>query len=125
MIFLSSTESKYAALLECEQQVKFINMILQVIYEVQKSSIAYEDNKLAIFLANNIQSGMRNKHINILYLFPNNMVKERDIDINYIRVQENPMDIMSDNSSEDNHVKETKSIIEGKLWELVEFQRGN
>ena len=41
MITLISTEAKHVALLVCAQEVKFLNMLLEDIYEVQKPTIIH------------------------------------------------------------------------------------
>ena len=50
---LSSTESKYIALGECGQEMKFMCMLLQEVGIGQLTGIIYEDNEGAIFLAKN------------------------------------------------------------------------
>ena len=73
------------ALSACAQEVKFVNMILEEITEVQKPSVLCEDNQGAIFLANNSQVGMRTKHIDIRHYFLRDMVEYKDMEIKYIR----------------------------------------
>ena len=65
----SITEDEYVALLVYVQEVKFVNMLLEEIYEVQKPEIIYKYNQGAILLENNKQVGMRTKHINIRHHF--------------------------------------------------------
>ena len=67
-----------------------------------------------------MQGSMRTKHIDIHHHFMRDMVEDKDMDIKYIRSEENPSNIMTNNCSEDDYVKHMKSIMEGKLWELVE-----
>ena len=62
------------ALSACAQEVKFVNMILEEITEVQKPSVLCEDNQGAIFLAKNSQVGMRTKHIYICHHFLRDVV---------------------------------------------------
>ena len=62
-----SIESEYMALSGCAQDVKFVNMLLEEMTEVQKPSVVYEENKEEIFLANNIQVGMCTNHIDICH----------------------------------------------------------
>ena len=51
------------------QEVKFVNMLLEEITKVQKSSVIYKDNQGEIFLVNNRQVGMHTKHIDIRHNF--------------------------------------------------------
>ena len=45
------TRSKYVALSECAEEVKFVNLLLEEIVEVQIIVIVHEDNQGGIFLA--------------------------------------------------------------------------
>ena len=67
---------------------------------------------------------MRTKHIYIRHHFLRDMVEEKDMDIKYIRIEENPVDITTRNCSEADYVKHTKRITEGELQEPVETGRG-
>ena len=60
-VMLSSKETEYLVLLEGEQELKFVNMLLEGNTEVHKPSILYEYNQGVIFLANNTQAGMHTK----------------------------------------------------------------
>ena len=53
---------------------------------------------------------MRTKHIDILHHFLRGMIEDKDMDIKYIRIKENPADIMTKNFSESHCVKHKKSI---------------
>ena len=81
---LSSTEAEYVALSECSQEVKFVSMFMGEMIEVKNPSVIYEDNKGAIFLAKNRQVVINIKHIDIHHHFLQDMLKEKDIDIQYI-----------------------------------------
>ena len=52
-------------------------------------------------------------------------MKEKDIGIHYIWSEENPYDIMTENTSEADFVRHTRRITEGELWELVYTGREN
>ena len=119
------TEAEYIALLVCAQEVKFVNMLLEEMTEVQKPSVVYEENKEEIFLANNIQVGICTNRIDICHHFMRYMVEEKYMEIKYIRSKENPADIMTKNFSETDYVKHTKRITEGELWDLMETGREN
>ena len=53
------------------------------------------------------------------------MVEEKDIDIQYIWSEENPADIMPNNTSEAYFARHMRRITEGELWELVDTGREN
>ena len=53
------------------------------------------------------------------------MVEDKDIDVQYIRSEDNPADIMTKNTSETDFTRHMKRITEGELWELVDTRREN
>ena len=93
--------------------------------EVQKPSVIYEDNQGVIFLAKNRQVDICTKDIYIRHHFLQDMVEDKDIDVQYIRNEDNPADIMTKNTSEADFVRHMKRIIEGELCELVDTGREN
>ena len=68
-------------------------------------SVIYEDNHGSIFLAKNRQVCICTKHIDICHNFLRDMVEEKYIDIEYIRSENNPYDIMSKKTSEANFAR--------------------
>ena len=80
---------------------------------MEKPSIIYKDNQGAIFLAKNTQVGIRTKHIDIRHHFLRDMVEEKDIDIQYIRSEDNPADIVTKNISEADFTRHMRRITEG------------
>ena len=53
------------------------------------------------------------------------MVEYKYIDIQYIRSEENPVDIMTKNTSKAYFARHVRRITEGGLWELVDTGREN
>ena len=53
------------------------------------------------------------------------MVEDKDIDIQYIRSEYNPADIITKNTSEAYFSRHTKTITNRELWELMETGRDN
>ena len=53
------------------------------------------------------------------------MVEEKDIDIQYIRDEENPAHIMTKNTLEEDFARHMRRITEGELWELVNTRMEN
>ena len=93
--------------------------------EVENPSVIYEDNQGAIFLAKNRQVSICTKHIDIWNHFMPDMVEEKDIDIQYIRDEENPAHIMTKNTLEEDFARHMRRITEGELWELVNTRMEN
>ena len=83
---------------ELSQEVRFLIMLLGEMTKVQKTSVIYEDNQGAIFLAKNRQVSISTKHIDILHYFLLNMVEEKGIDIKYIWIEDEPMEIITNNT---------------------------
>ena len=118
-------EAEYVALSSFAQEVEFISMIIEEMTEVQKTSFIYEGNQGVIFLAKNRQVGIRTKHIDICHNFLRYMVEDKDVDIQYIISEDNPADIMTNNTLEVYFASHMNKITEGKLWELVDTGREN
>ena len=87
---LKITEAEFMALSEFSQEVKFVSMFL-----VEIST--YKDNQGTIFLAKNRRVGICTKHIDICHHFLWNIVEDKDIDIKYIRSEDNPAYIRTNN----------------------------
>ena len=62
-------------------------MLFEEMNEVQKPWVVYEDNQGEISLAKNRQVGVRTKHIDICHNFMREMVEDKYIYINYIRIK--------------------------------------
>ena len=87
-------------------------MLLGEMTKVDKPSIICEDNQGAIILAKNRQVGIRTNHIDICNHFLRTMVEEKDLDIQYIRSEENPADIMTNNTLEADFARHMRRITE-------------
>ena len=99
----------------CSLEIKFVSILMGEMTEVQNPSVIYEDNRGAIFLAKNRQVGICRKHIDNQHRFLQDMVDDKDIDIQYIRIEDNPADIMTKNTSEADFARHMKSITYGEL----------
>ena len=113
-VTLSSMEAELVVLSACAQALKFLSMLLVEMTEVKKPSVIYEDNQGAIFLAEIRQVGTCTKHIDVCHNFLRDMVKEKDIDIQYIWSEDNPADIMTKNTSEANFARHMKRVQRGR-----------
>ena len=78
--------------------------------KVQNTSVIYEDNQGNIFLVKNRQVGICTKNIDICHQFLRDMVEDKDIDIQYIWSENNPADIMKNNTLEEYFLRHTKRI---------------
>ena len=122
---LSSTEAEYLALSACAQEVSFVNTLLEYMTKVYKPSVIYEVNQGIIFLVKNRQVGIHTKHIDIRNHFLRDIVEDKYIGIQYIWSEDNPVDIMTNNTSEAYFTRHMKRITEVELWELMDTGRDN
>ena len=93
----------------------FVNILLEEMTEVQKTEVLYKDNQGFILLENNNKVGIRTKHIDIFHHFLKGMVEDKDMDIEYIRSEENPAYIMTKIVSKTYYAKHAHEITEGGL----------
>ena len=100
-------------------------MLLGEMTEVKKSFVIYENNQGAIFLAKKRQVGIHTKHIDIHHHFLRDMLEERYIEIHYIRSEENPAYIITNNTLGADLARHMIRITEEELWELVDTGREN
>ena len=115
-VTLSSTEAEYDAASICVMEIRFITMLMDelgVVYP--RPSTLYKDNTGAIFILKNDQVGQRTKHIDIKWHHVRHMIKDGDLDVQYVRSDDNPSDIMTKNSKEVLYVKHAASIKKGVL----------
>ena len=95
---LSSTEAEYVAASMCVTEIRFITMLMDehgVVYP--RPSTLYEDNTVAIFILKKDQIGQRTKHIDIKWHHVRDMIKDGDLDVEYVRSDDNPADVMTKN----------------------------
>ena len=100
----------------CATEIRFITMLMDelgVVYP--RPSTLYEDNTGAIFILKNDQVGQRTKHIDIKWHHVRDMIKDGDLDVQYVRSDDNPSDIMTKNSKEVLYVKHVASMKNGVL----------
>ena len=93
---LSTTKSEYVALSACAQEVEFLPMLLVEMTKLRNSSVIYGDNQGDIFLSKNRQVVISTKRIDNCHHFLWDMVENKDIDIQYIQSEDNPVAIMTE-----------------------------
>ena len=93
----------------------FVNILLEEMTEVQKTEVLYKDNQGFILLENNNKVGICTKHIDIFHHFLKGMAEDKDMDIEYIRSEENPAYIMTKIVSKTYYAKHAHEITEGGL----------
>jgi hypothetical protein len=101
-VTLSSSEAEYFALSEAAKDVKFIVMVLQSLgIKVKTPIIIKVDNIGAIFMAENVSTTSRTKHIDTRYHFVREFVVDSFIKIVSVKTTENKSDMFTKNVSGD------------------------
>ena len=99
-VTLSSSEAEYVALSEVAKEVKFVYMVLQMLQiEVKLPIVVRVDNIGAIFMAENVTTSNRTKHVDVRFRFVNEFVTDGFIDIIFVKTKENIADIFTKNTS--------------------------
>ena len=70
-------------------------------------------NTGAIFILKNDQVGQRTKLIDIKWHHGRDMIKDGDLDVEYVRSVDNPADVMTENSKEVLYIKRAASMKNG------------
>ncbi len=112
-VTLSSTEAEYIALTECAQEMRMMNMLLQELFRKPQRGTIYEDNTGAIFLVRNQQVGSRTKHIDIRYHYLRDLNESGEMEVKFVRTDDNISDLMTKNLSEKLYDKHVSSIRDG------------
>jgi hypothetical protein len=112
---LSSTEAEYiaAALAACE--IKFLQMLLDEIYYVEKPGLLMEDNTGCIFLIQNQSVSGRTKHIEVRWHYLRQLYRKGELTVTYVRSDDNESDMMTKNVIEKLHSKFATKAREGNL----------
>jgi len=111
-VTLSSSEAKFVALSEAAKEIKFIvQVLLSIGIPVKLPVIVRIDNVGAIFLAENVTTSQRTKHIDIRYHFVREFVEDSFIKIIFVRTTDNTADIFTKNVTGDLHDKHTEKLV--------------
>jgi hypothetical protein len=114
-VSLSSSEAEYQALSECVQKSVFTQNLVPELTGVKKPAILYEDNLGTIFLVKNQQVSSRTKHIDIRHHLMRGLQEKNNPDVRFKRSENNSADIMTNNTTREDHDKHSQSIKKGAL----------
>ncbi len=85
-VTLSLSEAKFVALSEAVKEVKFVVQVLQSIgIEVELPVVVRVDNVGAIFIAENVTTSQRTKHIDVRYHYVREFVEDGFVKIIFVR----------------------------------------
>jgi len=118
-VTLSSSEAEFVALSEAAKEVKFVVQVLQSIgIEVELPVIVRVDNVGAIFIAENVTTSQRTKHIDVRYHYVREFVEDGFVKIIFVRTQENTADVFTKNTSGDTYDRHSREI----KWDVKNVQ---
>jgi hypothetical protein len=99
-VTLSSSEAEYVALSEAAKEVKFVFQVLTSMgIKVATPIVIYVDNVGAIFMAENVTTSSRSKHVDTRYHYVREFVVDGFIKIVFVRTKDNKADIFTKNVS--------------------------
>ena len=114
-VTLSSSEAEYVALSEASKEVKFVYQILTSMgIKIELPIIIRVDNIGAIFMAENINTSQKTKHVDIRYRYINEFIEDGFIKIIFVRTADNDADIFTKNLTKDLHHKHANKFLENK-----------
>ena len=96
-VTLSSTEAEYVALTTCDQETVFQNGLLSELNLCVKTGVIFEYNTGAIYWVKNKQVNSKTKHIIIRQHKIRELQEDGEIDVRFIRGEDNLIDIMTKN----------------------------
>ena len=114
-VTLSSSEAEYVSLSEAAKEVKFIVQVIESMgIEVEKPVVIRVDNIGAIFMANNVTTSNRTKHVDVRYRYVNEFVEDGFVKIVFVRSEENDSDGFTKNLGGELHDKHKVKFIADK-----------
>ena len=109
---LSSSEVEYVALSEAAKEIKFVAQLLESMgIKVKKPIVVRVDNIGASFMAENVSTSQRTKHIDVRYKFVNEFVFAGFLKIVFVKTEENKSDIFTKNVQSELNDKHGESMI--------------
>ena len=111
-ISLSSTEAEWIALSETAKEVLFIAQILKSMgVEIEYPMTIYVDNLAAIFMANNVTTSQRTRHVDIRTKFVTHFRENGILKIILVKGVDNESDIMTKNVKGELHDKHVPKLM--------------
>ena len=122
-VTLSSSEAEYVSLSEAAKEVKFIIQVIESMgIKVKKPVTIRVDNVGAIFIANNVTTSPRTKHIDVRYRFVNEFIEDGIIKVIFVKTEENDSDGFTKNLNGDLYEKHKTKFIADKK-EIENFHK--
>ena len=101
-VTLSSSKAEFVALSEGAKDIKFVvQILLSMGIPVKLPVVVRVDNVGAIFMAENVTTSTRTRHVDVRYHFVREFVEDKFIKIVFVRTTENHSDIFTKNVTGD------------------------
>jgi hypothetical protein len=111
-VSLSSSEAEYYAMAEAVKDVKFVVHILKCIgIKVEMPSTIKVDDVGAIFMAENMSTNNRTKHIDTRFHFVCEYIEEGGIKIVFVKTEDNKADQFTKNVTGDVYDKHVEDFV--------------
>ena len=109
-VALSTMEAEYIAIATAIKEILFIKKLLNELEILSEIPILYCDNLAAIEITKDAKEHQKTKHIDIRYNFIRNVVKEKQVELKYIKSCENTADLFTKALRKNYFIKHIKSI---------------
>ena len=109
---MSSAEAEYVALSEAAKEMRFVAQLLESMeIEVQKPIVVRVDNIGASFMAENVSTSQRTKHVDVRYKFVNEFIFENFLKIIFVKSEKNKSDIFTKNTKSEVNEEQVMEMI--------------
>ena len=106
VVALSTAEAKYIALIATGCQARWLRWILEELNHEQEGAIKlFCDNKSAISLSKNRMFHGKSKRIKVKYHFIGELVKDKEVEVNYCKSQDQVADLFTKPLKKDLFIK--------------------
>ena len=114
-ITLSSAEAEWIALSEATKEIMFVLQLFESMKIKVKLPVTVRvDNMGAIFMAKNISTSNRSKHVDVRTKYVNEVVEDGKLKIVYVESGNNDADILTKNLGGELYSKHVKKFIKGR-----------
>jgi len=114
-VSLSSSEAEFVSLSEAAKEVKFIAQIIESMgVEIQKPITVYIDNIGAKFMAYNVTTSQRTKHVDIRYHYVREFIQDGFLEVKFVKTTENVSDGFTKNLNGELYDKHKEKFIQDK-----------
>ena len=111
-VSLSSSEAEYIALSEAAKEIQFMYQLMTTMgLKVATPITVYVDNVGAMFMAENVSTSQRTRHIDIRWAYVREFLENKFLKIVFVKSEENLSDGMTKNTSSDVYERHTPNYV--------------